>query len=575
MSSSSFTIKYDVGKTTNVAKQQPYKTKIAFENITKWKVIDKLNELKVMSFSVPNDILERTNIVLERNIKIPLITPISGIITSKTLKTKIIQVEVQENAWHFTRRIYRKGTLNNSEHDTDNHLEMQAGAESYVAGKFAKAFNFAGNNELKVLVANESNFDFEKNTAWSMGGWIKSSTTGATQFLYAKKNGNAGIGIYFDSSNHLYISLSTTPTSDELKKHYATSLLDGEWHHIWITKSTATNTGSLKLYVDGTEVTLVTDVDNLSGSIVNNNVFTLGGNSGANRYTGLMDEWRIYNVEHSSTETKEVMNNTDALSGILARYQFNTAKFAYTSTAINTIAQNILDKANEDMPTGMTWTLGPNTSTDSVDVEFKYRNHWEALQKLAKAAKLDLWVNSEEHIVYLEPFRSKGKTLDRKIDMIIDSAPTTSIDDVANQVNILGKSTSSTRQLESISETETDLKYIYEMVVSDRQLGTMSELTGVADKLLEEFKVLTPIVKGSIPYEQYVKYDMETGDVLRIVKPEQELSGQFRIMELVITPVIVQITLESIDSGISHVRSRSMGDIIAHLLRKMKDENIV
>tara|TARA_Y100001938_G_scaffold128710_1_gene182771 strand:+ start:24573 stop:26297 length:1725 start_codon:yes stop_codon:yes gene_type:complete len=573
MSSSTFTAKYNTAAKSDVAQQFPYKKRATFSNISNWSIVDKLNDIKTVKFQIPNQPEERINVVLERNISIPFLTPFKGVITSKSLGRDKISVVAKENAWHLTRRIFRAGSLVN--HNSDSYkLEMQGGSAAYVDGKFAKAFNFTGSNEIQCNAADEGAFDFENNAAFSMGGWIKSSNIGSQQYLYQKLNGVVGISIYFSSSNHLCVSLCNTANSNELKKRYTTNLLDGEWHHIWITKSTSLSASGLKLYVDGVEVSTTTDADTLSASILNNNVFTLGGKAGSYRFTGHMDEWRIYNVEHNSTKAKQVMDNTESLSGVVARYPFNSAKLSYTSTAVNVLAQSILDKANEDMPSGMTWELGPNTSTEVVDIEFKFRNHWEALQKLAQAAKLDLWADSENHIIYLEAFRSKGKMLDKVLDIVVESTPHLSVDQVANQINVLGKEVGTDTQLESIAQAETDLKYTYEMVVSDRQITSMAAATGAAEKLLDEYKILTPVVKAKVPFQQYVRFDMETGDVIRIVKPEQELDGKFRILELAIQSDSVALTLESNDTAVSHVRSRSMGDILGHLLRKMNDNNI-
>ena len=511
--------------------------------------------------------------VLERNISIPFLTPFKGIITSKSLGKNQITVVAKENAWHLTRRIFRSGSLVN--YNADNlELEMQGGSATYVDGKYAKAFNFTGSNEIQCNAADEASFDFENNQPFSMGGWIKSSNTGSLQYLYQKLNGVIGLSIYFSSSNHLCVSLCNTANSNELKKRYTTNLLDGEWHHIFVTKSTSLSASGLKLYVDGAEVSTTTDADNLSATTLNNNVMTLGGKAGSYRFTGHMDEWRIYNVTLDSTKANQVYKNVENLSGVVARYPFNSAKLSYSSTAVNVLAQEILTKANEDMPDGMAWELGPNTSTEVIDIEFKYRNHWQALQKIAQAAKLDLWADSENHIIYLETFRSKGKTLDKVLDVMVESVPEISVDNVANQVNILGKEESTNTQIESIAETDTDLKYIYEMVVTDKQITSMAQATGVAEKLLDEYKILTPVVKATVPFSQYVRFDMETGDVIRIVKPEQELDGKFRIMEITIKSDTVNLILESNDTAVSHVRSRSMGDILGHLLRKMNDNNI-
>ena len=573
MSSSSFTAKYNTSAATDTAGQYPYKKRAAFSNISNWTITDKLNEIKTVRFSLPNQPEERINVVLERNISIPFLTPFKGIITSKSLGKNQITVVAKENAWHLTRRIFRSGSLVN--YNADNlELEMQGGSATYVDGKYAKAFNFTGSNEIQCNAVDEASFDFENNQPFSMGGWIKSSNTGSLQYLYQKLNGVIGLSIYFSSSNHLCVSLCNTANSNELKKRYTTNLLDGEWHHIFVTKSTSLSASGLKLYVDGAEVSTTTDADNLSATTLNNNVMTLGGKAGSYRFTGHMDEWRIYNVTLDSTKANQVYKNVENLSGVVARYPFNSAKLSYSSTAVNVLAQEILTKANEDMPDGMAWELGPNTSTEVIDIEFKYRNHWQALQKIAQAAKLDLWADSENHIIYLETFRSKGKTLDKVLDVMVESVPEISVDNVANQVNILGKEESTNTQIESIAETDTDLKYIYEMVVTDKQITSMAQATGVAEKLLDEYKILTPVVKATVPFSQYVRFDMETGDVIRIVKPEQELDGKFRIMEITIKSDTVNLILESNDTAVSHVRSRSMGDILGHLLRKMNDNNI-
>ena len=67
---------------------------------------------------------------------------------------------------------------------------------------------------------------------------------------------------------------------------------------------------------------------------------------------------------------------------------------------------------------------------------------------------------------------------------------------------------------------------------------------------------------------------METGDVLRIVKPRQELEGNFRIMEIKVNNEFADLVLESNETAVSHVRSSSLGVILGHLLRKINDNNI-
>ena len=78
-------IKYDMGSTTSVAGQQPYKNTTSIGPIVTWSEKEKLNGLREYTIVVPNDEFHRANLLIERNVTVPFITPMNGIIVQKKI----------------------------------------------------------------------------------------------------------------------------------------------------------------------------------------------------------------------------------------------------------------------------------------------------------------------------------------------------------------------------------------------------------------------------------------------------------------------------------------------------------
>ena len=131
------------------------------------------------------------------------------------------------------------------------------------------------------------------------------------------------------------------------------------------------------------------------------------------------------------------------------------------------------------------------------------------------------------------------------------------------------------KQIESIVETVTDLKYKYESVMASGVMDTQAKATGVAEKLLQEHKILTPFVKASMPYDQFVRYVLETGDTVQLVESTKELSGTFRIMDIKVTPKQANLLMESNDTAVSPTRKQSLTDIVNIMLERIKTNEIV
>ena len=104
-----------------------------------------------------------------------------------------------------------------------------------------------------------------------------------------------GGSIYFDTTN--------TSTWERINKVATASEYSGQWHHWAFVKNA--DTGDKKVYLDGT---LWLSGTGFKGTIDGITVFRIGaGASHANPYTGMMDDFRLYNVALADDQIKAAM----------------------------------------------------------------------------------------------------------------------------------------------------------------------------------------------------------------------------------------------------------------------------
>lgn len=160
-------------------------------------------------------------------------------------------------------------------------------------------------------------FDFMQQTCnFSMTFWLKFTdyTTVANQFLLA----NSFVRIWYDnrggntfSQNGLRIIVSPTVAFDA-----PNALTDDEWHHI---AATCSASGSIKLYVDGSEILTATAPPTNSDS--STETFKIGAASNTTLpFGGYLDEVAIFNRELTSTEISNIINYK-AYSNFSAMYR--------------------------------------------------------------------------------------------------------------------------------------------------------------------------------------------------------------------------------------------------------------
>ncbi len=730
--------KYDHAGTAGVVGQQPYKAKAKFDHLIDWEYVDKLNELTVFKFIVPNDEFHRVNGLLERKVFVPFLKPFRGIACVKSQDETKINMEACQFAFHLTRRIFRQNgnarvmygsplahiqfeedildsagsnngtfvideeTITNGfdnadiaftagevyvgkisgliptsvvsdltikvntaagdirikaydsvdelptnllgegslitvpgtgeqkfafdstflvptngeiwigfeNSDTglrlDTTASLGAGVETksvvhtigagpdpfgtpvdetfgiylkvhytqnvnlfFTPGRVGTGFEF---NEIsRIDLANESNFDFDFLTnECSFTFWLRpnSTVTDAFPLILAKRDDIAvtdvGWSIYWDRDNTLIELEIADGTSEHFVTSTAASVPKDVWTHIAITFDGTSDQSGMKIYINGVLDTTGTS-DPISSGVLNALTVSIGGgNTGARDYLGQIDDVRIYQRDLSANAVEEVFKTRS-----------NPPPDSEKKTAIeaNLIAQDILTSANLDMPVGVTWKLGDGFPTTDIIVEYNFENHWEALQDIAKILGKDLFFDDQIYKVFIE---TKGKSVGLKegLDVTITSSPEVSTDNFANDINLLGKSIGTGEQLEDRVQTTSVLRFNYERVVSDNKLNTKDQLRGIGNALLSEFQKLTPLVKGTIPFTQFVRLGLQSGDVIPIAQPEKQLNGNFRVMDLSVKPNRVKISLERSETAIVRVRSLSLTDVIGGILKRLETQAI-
>jgi hypothetical protein len=154
-----------------------------------------------------------------------------------------------------------------------------------------------------IEAANEINFDFQTNNAFSITAWIKldSSATGSRIIVSKQQNFGNGPGIdfraradnldvacYIVQADGSSIALATTDT-----------LTLNTWHSVAVTyDGSSANTGA-KLYINGSEATDFRS-GSLTQSILNDTPLLIGKGFGASEWYGDLDDVRVYDVELSA-----------------------------------------------------------------------------------------------------------------------------------------------------------------------------------------------------------------------------------------------------------------------------------
>lgn len=222
-------------------------------------------------------------------------------------------------------------------------------------GKFSQGTIYDGINDYASCTdascggIGKLDFDTATTTSLSFGAWFKTSTSGF-QSILAKKLGsaasNAGYMLNVSTGNLLTCRLADG-TNQVLSQSTAT-INDGLWHHGFCTSDGTT----LRVYLDGRLVDQ-NDISTITGSVDSTSDFGFGiDGSGANDYTGTIDEGRVYNRTVSSSEIENL-------------YKLGPAPVGFWKLDENT-GTTAQDTSGSDNATTLTntpkWTIGKFSS---------------------------------------------------------------------------------------------------------------------------------------------------------------------------------------------------------------------
>ena len=185
------------------------------------------------------------------------------------------------------------------------------GSGTFTSNSYSAYFD--GTND---YIETGNKFDFIQQTCnFSLTFWMKLTdyTTAANQFLLA----NDEAFIWYDNRGGTSISQNALRMYLGSPGFDATNAItDNDWHHI---AATCSASGSIKLYVDGSQILSTTAPSTNSNSSTNNLRFG-SFTSNTSYLGGYLDEVAIFNRELTSTEISNIISNK-AYSNFSAMYR--------------------------------------------------------------------------------------------------------------------------------------------------------------------------------------------------------------------------------------------------------------
>lgn len=220
-----------------------------------------------------------------------------------------------------------------------NNGTVMCGCETYVAGLIdCKAFCFCGGGCGRyITLANEGSFDFERTCKFSISTWIK-TTTAATETLIGKGISGSCIARWqlTKTSTGLARFVIQNANTNRIRITTTSTINDGNWHHLVGTYDGSSLSIGTHIYIDGEQVCITVNCDNLTSSILNNTAVTIGANgSAANTFGGQLDCVRIWKTELTIKEVRRLYQSTYGTHN--GQYEYITWLKAATSGCARTV----------------------------------------------------------------------------------------------------------------------------------------------------------------------------------------------------------------------------------------------
>lgn len=191
-------------------------------------------------------------------------------------------------------------------HSSNNINVVNNGATWVSTGKYAGAYSFNGSSnylDLGIPVSAQSQNNL------TLSAWIKTTdVSGGYKDIIANQwqYGESGIMMTIQGASTIHVPFSTATGQIDTLDATATTT-DGNWHLVTVTF----DSGTVKIYVDGTEKASKTSSIVTSIAYNNSNHLLIGKDSasgGTEHFNGSIDDIQIYNRTLSSPEILSLYN---------------------------------------------------------------------------------------------------------------------------------------------------------------------------------------------------------------------------------------------------------------------------
>ncbi len=202
------------------------------------------------------------------------------------------------------------GTLTNMDPVTD-----------WVDGQLNNALHFDGIND-KVLLSNESFFDFENTDSFSICSWIYHDDLSSTSNTIISKLDGSLRGWEFTAydgsisggdANGLTLYIISSWPLNAIVVNYDTIFEINRWYHVCLSYDGSSSSSGVNVYLDGTKLIPDSVISTLSGTILNNKQIEIGSRNNTLNHSGRIDELKIWNYELNEEDILIEFNKGSAL----------------------------------------------------------------------------------------------------------------------------------------------------------------------------------------------------------------------------------------------------------------------
>jgi hypothetical protein len=183
-------------------------------------------------------------------------------------------------------------------------------------GKFGSSLEFDGSDDY-VLITDPADGSLDFGTGpMTISAWIKTSQLPTSAaYILDKKNGgsfNGGYQLGITSSDQLLFRVSNGSSSQNTN-HSPTLANDGNWHHVVGVLERGISTDTLRLYLDGIQVSMNTSVPAGFNIDSTHNLNIGRQTNNTNFFNGQIDDVRLYNYALTVKQIQLLYNENSAV----------------------------------------------------------------------------------------------------------------------------------------------------------------------------------------------------------------------------------------------------------------------